>query len=59
MIVLSWHLYHGLWSMCQSLGVSHPRYTPLLKRASAGLAILIAAGFISIPAAVLTGVIHY
>ena len=59
MIALSWHLYHGLWSMCQSLGVSHPRYTPLLKRASAGLAILIAAGFISIPAAVLTGVIHY
>ncbi len=52
------HLYHGVWSMFQSLGVSHPRYTPLLKRASAGFAILVAAGFISIPVAVLTGVIH-
>jgi succinate dehydrogenase / fumarate reductase cytochrome b subunit len=59
MVVLSLHLYHGLWSMFQSLGVSHPRYTPLLKRAAAGFAILIAAGFISIPVAVLTGVIHY
>jgi succinate dehydrogenase / fumarate reductase cytochrome b subunit len=57
-IVLSLHLYHGLWSMFQSLGVSHPRHTPLLKRAAAGFAVLIAAGFISIPVAVLTGVIH-
>ena len=55
---LSMHLYHGLWSMFQSLGVSHPRYTPLLKRCAAGLAIVIAAGFISIPVAVLTGVIR-
>ena len=37
MIVLSLHLYHGLWSMFQSLGVSHPRYTPLLKRLVRGL----------------------
>ncbi len=58
MLVLAMHLYHGVWSMLQSVGVSHPRYTPLLKRLSAGLAILVAAGFISIPVAVLTGLIH-
>ena len=28
MILLCMHLYHGLWSMFQSLGISHPRYTP-------------------------------
>ena len=28
MILLCMHLYHGLWSMFQSLGFSHPRYTP-------------------------------
>ena len=28
MILLCMHLYHGVWSMFQSLGISHPRYTP-------------------------------
>jgi len=55
MALLCLHLYHGLWSMFQSLGVNHPRYTPWLKRLSAALAIFIAAGNISIPIAVLGG----
>ena len=33
MMLLCLHLYHGLWSMFQSLGFNHPRYTPMLKRA--------------------------
>jgi len=51
------HLYHGIWSMFQTLGFSHPRYTPLIKRAAAVVAVLITAGFVSIPIAVLTGVV--
>lgn len=58
MLALSMHLYHGLWSMFQSLGVSHPRRTPFIKRCAAGLAIVIAAGFISIPFAVLVGLVR-
>jgi len=57
MIALCLHLYHGLWSMFQSLGINHPRHTPWLKRGSAAVAILIAAGNISIPIAVLTGLV--
>ena len=57
MLVLCLHLYHGLWSMFQSVGVSHPRYTPILKHLSAGFAIFIAVGNISIPVAVWTGFI--
>jgi succinate dehydrogenase / fumarate reductase cytochrome b subunit len=57
MLILCLHLYHGLWSMFQSVGVSHPRYTPILKHLSAGFAIFIAAGNISIPVAVWTGFI--
>ena len=30
-ICLAFHLYHGVWSMCQTVGIAHPRYTPLLK----------------------------
>jgi succinate dehydrogenase / fumarate reductase, cytochrome b subunit len=55
MILLCMHLYHGLWSMFQSLGIAHPRHTPRLKSAAAAVAILIAIGNISIPLAVLAG----
>src|SRR5215472_7821998 len=53
MVLLCMHLYHGLWSMFQSVGISHPRYTPLLQRFSKIAAILIAIGNCSIPIAVL------
>jgi len=56
-IFLAMHIYHGVWSMCQTLGISHPRYTPLLKRASAVFAIAIGAGFCSVPLAVLAGIV--
>jgi succinate dehydrogenase / fumarate reductase, cytochrome b subunit len=52
-VLLSMHLYHGLWSMFQSVGVNHPRYTPRLKRCAAIFAVLIAVGYISIPVATL------
>jgi succinate dehydrogenase / fumarate reductase cytochrome b subunit len=55
MLLLCLHLYHGLWSMFQSLGIAHPRYTPMLRRAAAMVATLIAVGNISIPVAVLSG----
>jgi len=57
MIMLCYHLYHGLWSMFQSLGFSHPVYTPWLQRFAKLFAIMIAAGNISIPVAVLVGFI--
>jgi succinate dehydrogenase / fumarate reductase, cytochrome b subunit len=57
MILLSMHLYHGAWSMFQSVGVSHPRYTPLLKLGAHIFAWIVAIGFISIPIAVLTGLV--
>lgn len=57
MVLLGMHLYHGLWSMFQSLGFSHPRYTPVIRKAAAWVAILMVAGFISIPIAVMTGLV--
>ena len=57
MLLLCLHLYHGLWSMFQSLGISHPRYTPCLKKFAAVFAFLIAIGNISIPVSVMIGVI--
>ena len=56
-ILLSMHIYHGLWSMFQSVGISHPRYTPVLKSAAHAITIVIAAGYLSIPVSVLLGLI--
>jgi succinate dehydrogenase / fumarate reductase cytochrome b subunit len=55
--LLCLHLYHGLWSMFQSLGFSHPRYTPKLKTGAAIFAILIGIGNCSIPIAVMVGLV--
>ncbi len=57
MALLCTHLYHGAWSMFQSAGVSHPRYTPLLKKFAALMAAVIFIGNVSIPVAVMLGIV--
>ncbi len=57
MVLLCMHLYHGLWSIFNTLGFSHPVYTPWIQRFAKLIAILIAVGNISIPVAVLAGFI--
>ena len=58
MLMLGPHLFHGAWSMFQSLGVAHPRYTPLLRGFAKCAAIAVTVGNISLPVAVLSGVIR-
>jgi succinate dehydrogenase / fumarate reductase, cytochrome b subunit len=55
MVLLGFHLRHGLWSMFQSLGYNQPRQMRVLKLAALWIAILIVAGYISIPISVLAG----
>jgi succinate dehydrogenase / fumarate reductase cytochrome b subunit len=55
MVVLGFHLYHGVWSMLQTLGFEwsgHRRIVPVLT------ALTVAGGFILIPVAVMTRVIR-
>jgi succinate dehydrogenase / fumarate reductase cytochrome b subunit len=56
-ILLAIHLYHGVWSMFQSLGVNHPQYTPKLKLVAKLYAFAIGIGNVSMPLAVLTGLV--
>jgi succinate dehydrogenase / fumarate reductase cytochrome b subunit len=58
MVLLGFHLSHGIWSMFQSVGFSHPRYTPMLKKFASVFSWLLVAGFISIPIAVLAGLVR-
>jgi len=55
--MLCLHLYHGLWSLFNTLGFSHPVYSPWIQRFAKLFAVVIALGYISIPVAVLAGVI--
>ncbi len=51
------HLWHGLWSMFQSLGVANRAYTPGLKRFAVTFATILAVGFAAVPLAVLFGIV--
>lgn len=57
-VLLGMHLSHGIWSMLQSLGFSHPRYTPWIKLGARGFAALIVLGYISIPIGVMAGFVR-
>ncbi len=56
-LALAFHLYHGLWSMFQSLGWNHPSYKSARRIFASVFAVLVAAGNISFPLAVLAGIV--
>jgi succinate dehydrogenase / fumarate reductase, cytochrome b subunit len=57
-LVLALHLFHGSWSMLQTLGLNHPRYNRLRNGICIGLSALVVLGNLSFPVAVLTGVLR-
>lgn len=56
--LLAVHIYHGIWSAFQTLGVSNPRYNGLRRGFATGFAAIILLGNLSFPIAVLTGVVE-
>lgn len=56
-VALAFHLYHGLWSLFQSLGWNHPAYNGWRRRFAATFALVVAAGNLSFPLAVLSGLV--
>ena len=56
-LALGLHLRHGAWSMLQTLGASHPRWDRLRNLAATAFTVIIVLGFISVPLAVLAGVL--
>jgi succinate dehydrogenase / fumarate reductase, cytochrome b subunit len=57
MIMLAFHLWHGVWSMFQTLGAPEDRYRSLGRRFATIFTILVTLGFASVPLAVLTGLL--
>ena len=55
MIAVGMHLWHGIWSMFQTLGLNTARSNRLIRNIATFFAVLLTIGNISIPLAVLTG----
>ena len=58
-LALGVHLFHGTWSLFQSLGWNNPRFNAWRKGAAIGVAGAIVVGNLSFPIATLAGVIEY
>lgn len=56
-IALGTHLFHGVWSLFQSIGWSRPRFNKWRKVAAASIATVVVVGNVSFPVAVLAGIV--
>lgn len=56
-LALGLHLYHGVWSALRTVGANNPRFEPARKSVAVAFAVATAGGNISIPVAVLAGVL--
>lgn len=57
MALLALHLYHGTWSMFQTLGVDAPRWNQGLRSLAKVVSVLLFVGFSSVPIGVAVGVL--
>jgi len=57
MVALSLHLFHGISSMLQTIGLSHPKYNGLRTMVGAGIASVVTLGNLSFPLSVFFGLV--
>ena len=57
-LALGLHLFHGLHAMFESLGLNNPRFNAWRRYFATAFALIITAGNVSMPVAVLAGLIH-
>ncbi|MFI1281084.1 MULTISPECIES: succinate dehydrogenase [unclassified Streptomyces] len=58
MAAVGLHVRHGFWSAAQTLGAGSARRDRTLKILANGLALVLFAGFVAVPVAVMTGVVN-
>lgn len=55
--MLGFHLYHGAWSMFQTLGLNNKNYTHLLRGLALAVALVVSIGFAVVPLGVILGLV--
>ena len=56
-VLLGIHLFHGSWSIFQSLGWNNPRFNKWRRAFAGGFATVVVVGNISVPVAVMAGIV--
>ncbi len=56
-ILLGFHLSHAIQSMFQTIGMNHPKYSPMFDKAGMALSVVVVLCLISIPITILTGLV--
>ena len=51
------HLFHGVWSVFQSMGWNNPRFNAVRRHLATAFATIIVVGNVSFPVAVLAGIV--
>jgi succinate dehydrogenase / fumarate reductase, cytochrome b subunit len=57
-LLLGMHLYHGAYSLLQSLGLNHPRYNTRARLGARAFALMVTVGNVTMPLSVLFGIIR-
>ena len=57
MVVIAFHLYHGIWSLFQTLGLDNPDRNKMLRSFAVIGAIALAIGFAVVPLAFMSGIL--
>lgn len=55
---LALHIWHGAWSLFQSVGVNNPRFNHWRRNFATALAAIVAIGYLTVPFGILFGIIH-
>jgi succinate dehydrogenase / fumarate reductase, cytochrome b subunit len=55
MVALGFHLWHGVWSLFQTLGAEQARYQSLGRRTATVFTLVVVLGFIAVPLAIVGG----
>ncbi|MCX5891460.1 MAG: succinate dehydrogenase, partial [Deltaproteobacteria bacterium] len=53
-LVVAFHVRHGLWSAFQTVGANHPKYMPFIQKLSLVFAVIVALGFGALPLVILS-----
>jgi succinate dehydrogenase / fumarate reductase cytochrome b subunit len=56
-VALGFHVFHGAWSLFQSIGANNPRFNPWRRYFAVAVAAIVVLGNVSFPIAVMTGVV--
>jgi succinate dehydrogenase / fumarate reductase cytochrome b subunit len=55
LVMVTFHVYHGLWSAFQTVGANHPKYNSFRRPLALVLALLLFIGFLTAPVGVMAG----